>query len=154
MDDETGIDDNEFVLNHVILPRFLKPEKPKYAQQLQLMDRMVQNVEKLAKFIPDKTVDLMQRFKRIHISSPDDDFKAEITRQIRQLQHGTIDTFAMFVRKQNCTFMIHMLSNENANNRRPVFVLATFPGDLPSREIYKHDSDIEVIFQFHFIGFY
>lgn len=148
MDEATERDDDEFILNHVILPRYLRPEKQKYANQLKLMDRMVENVVDLAKFIPDKTVDLMKRLKRIHIPSADVDFETEIRRQIQQLQRGAIDTFAMFVRRQNCTFMVHALPNANGNNRRPEFVLATFPGDLPSSEIYKHDGDIEVVSKF------
>lgn len=54
----------------------------------------------------------------------------------------------MFVRRQNCAIMIHMKSVEaNEANEFGNVIVATFPGNLHPSEVYKYDSDIEVISQ-------
>lgn len=142
MDDSDGdsdveMDINEFMLTHAVLPRYLPEQKPQFSQQRALMTEMMKTITNLEEWMPSKTVQFFKRFKELHgngtsISS------SLIQQQIRSLSAD--DTFAMFVRRQNCTLIIHKLA-DGLND----VVVATFPGDLLSSEIYKHDSDIEVI---------
>lgn len=130
---------NEFFLYHVVLPRHLPAVKPKYSQQMALVAEMMKTITSLKQFIPSKTIKLFETFDNIHSKGTSADV-SDIRDAIRSLKAG--DTFAMFVRRQNCALMIHKrFENNECNN----VVVATFPGDLPSNEIYKHASDIEVI---------
>lgn len=56
------------------------------------------------------------------------------------------DTFAMYVRRQNCAVMIHVPANEMVSvDETKNVIVSTFPGNLHPREIYQHSGDIEVI---------
>lgn len=148
MTDVSEVDSQEVqdtLLTHIILPRFLPQQKPRFYHELDLMSRIVDTVENLDEWIPSKTVELMQKLRRVHFECT----PQVISEEINALRPG--DTFAMFVRRQNCAFMIHKPSNgmvkvedEIASN----VIVATFPGNLHPGEIYKHDSDIEVNFQY------
>lgn len=144
MSANTDMDDHEFILYHVVLPRFLPQEKPRYTKQLKLMAEMVENVAKLSRHLPSKTVNLMKRLRKMHIECTGDEFIAEISHQIRGLRRPG-DTFAMFVRRQNCTFMVHVLSNATNVNEPNDLILATFPGDMQNNDVYRYESDLEVI---------
>lgn len=55
------------------------------------------------------------------------------------------DTFAMYVRRQNCAVMIHVPANEMVSvDETKNVIVSTFPGNLHPREIYRHIGDIEV----------
>lgn len=58
------------------------------------------------------------------------------------------DTFAMFIRRQNCAIMIHVPANGliNINDEPENVIVATFPGSLHPRDIKEHLNDIEVNF--------
>lgn len=130
-----NIDENEFILNHVVLPRFLPQKKQNYSDQLKIVNRMVQNVMSMRSSLPANTVKLFQQFKNVHLDSTDDTLKSKISNEIRSLRRD--DTFAMFVRRQNCTLIIH--------KKPDGLILATFHGDVKPSEVYSHDSDLEVI---------
>lgn len=94
---------------------------------------MVASVESLQRNVPRKTIEMLQSFRKVQSQCTE----ANIASEINRLSPG--DTFAMFVRHQNCTLMIYMPLNQTQN-----VIVATFPGNLPKSEIYKHKSDIEV----------
>lgn len=128
------------LLEHIILPRILPQEKSSklYKTELELMKKMVENVENMADIIPSKTGELFQRMQRVHMICE----KGNVSQEINALRPG--DTFAMFVRLQHTAIMIHVPSNEEINDVKNVIV-STIPTLHPG-EIYKHDSDFEVIF--------
>lgn len=130
----------ENLLNHVVLPRVLPDGylKDHEDHELLLLSTMVQTVETNSEWIPSATVRLFQRLKRIHTISRTPE---TIANEINLLQPG--ETFAMFVRRQNTGFMIHMPTEQVSNAEKSVIVL-TFPGNLHPKEIYKHSSDLEV----------
>lgn len=127
------------LLEHIILPRILPQEKSSklYETEHELMSTMVKNVECMANVIPSKTVEFFQRLHRVHMICS----KENISREINSLNPG--DTFALFVRLQHTAIMIHVPSNEKINDVKNVIV-STIPTLHPG-EIYKHDSDYEVI---------
>lgn len=129
------------LLYHVILPRVLPQEKsPRslYHTELDLMLKMVANVEDLSDSIPLKTVELFQRLRRVHMTLT----KENISREIKDLNPG--DTLAMFVRFQHTGLMIHVPMNEQCDDIKNVIV-STIP-NLHPNEIYKHYTDFKVIF--------
>lgn len=128
------IDEDEFILNHVVLPRFLPPKEQNFSIQLKIVDHMVKNVVESRSFLPMNTIQLCKKFSRIHVESTDDTLNQSIGKELKSLQVS--DTFAMFVRQQNCTFMVH--------KKQQSLILATFDSDVNPREVYNHDSDIEV----------
>lgn len=141
MGDDSDVEvDNEFMLNHVVLPRYLPEKRPQYPQQLALISELLKAISYLNDWIPPKTVEFFKRFEKLH-SNGTSTSSSLIREQIDSL--GADDTFAMFVRRQYCTIIIHKLSENDGLND---VVVATFPGDLSSSQIYKHESDIEVIF--------
>lgn len=136
------LEKQNILLNHIILPRFLpQSNTPQFHQtELQLFDEMYENVMDLSEVIPSKTVALFKSMHKVHHKLTPTD----VSKEINALQPG--DTFAMFVRRQNCTFMVYVPPDENIANGRPQnAIVATFPGRLHPNEVYKCDSDIEVI---------
>lgn len=134
--------DEDVLLHHVILPRVLPQEKsPRlYETEMDLMVKMVENVKNLVKFLPPKTFELFQCLHRVHMMHT----KENISNEIKTLKPG--DTFAMFVRMQCTGLMIHVPLTENVDDVQNV-VVSTIPNLHPD-EIYNHDSDFEVIFQY------
>lgn len=137
----SALEKHSILLNHIILPHFLpQSTTPHYHQsELQLLTEMTANIFDLRKYIPPQTVALFNSMNEIVQELK----PANISEKINALQPG--DTFAMFVRRQNCAFIIHAPSNENVFNGRPENVIvATFPGRLHPKEVYECNSDIEV----------
>lgn len=134
---------HESLLNHIVLPRFL-PQSASiefHSHELELLMRMMQNVENFAEYISPSTIKMCRSLLEVHRTQT----KKVIAQQIRDLTPG--DTFAMFIRRQNCGIMIHIpQSGSNA-------IVATFPGKLRPEEVYRrgHQSDLEVRFS-HTIG--
>lgn len=128
-------DEHEFFLNHVILPRYLPAEKPGYVKQLKLMNAVIQTILDTP-HMPQETIKLFKQFKELHDTTAED-FKRVLKRQIGTLLPG--ETFAIFVRRQNCTLMVQKLQNNSV-------ILATFRGDMRNSAVYSQDSDIEVSF--------
>lgn len=128
------------ILDHVILPRVLPQRKSSYTHEQTLVDQMVENVENLSEFLPQKTVNMMKYLKRInHECTP-----PIILELINGLCPG--DTFSMFVRNQNTAIIFHAPKSTGLNDtgKPDNIIVATFPGCLHPRTIYEHDSDIEV----------
>lgn len=142
MDDSSESDaqnTEDILLQHVILSRCLPQEESDFIENGKtLMNRMIENVEALSDWIPSKTVDMFKRLKRISVECS----KSAVAEEIAGLQPG--DTFAMFIRRQHCVIMVHMLSKSNP--LMPCTIVAIFPSTLHPREIYSHDGDIEVCF--------
>lgn len=134
----------DMLLQHVILPRLLPQEKSRHLHQteLQLLQNMAENIVDLREKIPFETVELFANFWDIHNESIPNESK--VNAKVNALRPGK--SFAMFVRRQNCMFVIHAPPNGNASSTEPPkeVIVATFPGNLHPDEVYQHDSDIEV----------
>lgn len=148
MTDDVGVNNDdqqrqEMVLNYAVLPRILPQEKPKelHRTELQMIAQMIGKVVDLSGILPSKTIESFKRLGRVHdLNVPNVE---EVTEQINSLRSG--DTFAMFVRRQNCTFTIYVPPYESIGDGIPEnMIVATFPGNLHPNEVYKYESDIEV----------
>lgn len=131
----------DMLLNHIVLPRYLPQSKSRHFHQteLKLLNEMVENVVNLSQKIPPKTVQLFEKMRKIHHERT----PSNISKEINALQPG--DSFAMFVRRQNCVFLIYAPPDENIVAGQPQNVIvSTFPGNLHPKEVYKCDSDMEV----------
>lgn len=134
---------NDILMNHVILPRFLPQEKPKFAHEKILIAEFLKCIENTSEHLPLKTIEMFDRLKQVN-----EEYTRDIvTEKIIELRPG--DTFAMFVRRQNYTIMFHVPADSCLDNEDPDDVIvATFPGYLHPKEIYNCDSDIEVHLHF------
>lgn len=130
---------HEALMDHIILPRFLPQSKSLdfHPQELELLMRMVHNVESLAKFIPANTLKMARSLATVHRNRTAD----IVAKEINNLKPG--ETFAMYIRRQNCAIMIHCQSNAQAYAND--MIVATFPGRLHPNEVYTNPSDLEVI---------
>lgn len=128
----------ENLLNHIVLPRYLPQNRsPEYiTEELELLKRMVENVESLSEVIPINTLQMMRSLADVHLKP----YPKTIKRNISNLQSG--GTFAMFVRSQNCALLIYMMPEAPADSDN--IVVATFPGKLHPKEVYGNPSDLEV----------
>lgn len=138
----------ENLLNHIVLPRYLPQKRsPNFAnEELKLLKRMVNNIKDLLEYIPLNTLEMIQSLDEIH-SKP---HANTIRNKMIHLKPG--QTFAMFIRSQNCVLMIHMLPNgpadsdsvPNVSSDSENIIIATFPGKLHPKEVYSNPSDLEV----------
>lgn len=130
---------HEALMDHIILPRFLPQSRSQdfHPQELELLMRMVHNVESLAPFIPENTLKMVRSLATVHRSRMAD----IVSKEISNLKPG--ETFAMFIRRQNCAIMIHH-SQSTARAGTNDMIVATFPGRLHPNEVYKNASDLEV----------
>lgn len=135
MESKSKEDWNSLLIN-VILPRVLPVTNSRHFGNLKLdlLYQMVETVKNSSEWIPSKTVELFKSLEEVQLECTPE----VIAKKIRTLCPG--DTFAMYIHRQNCAIMVYMPKNQKRN-----VVVATFPGNLPSSEIYKHESDIEVI---------
>lgn len=136
---------HDMLLRHINLPRFLPQKKSANLHQteLLLMHYMVQNVINVNDKIPTQTVQLFKGLWTIHNDSLPNE--RTVSTEINALRSG--HSFGMFVRRQNCMFVIHAPSNHgktDANTTPAEVIVATFPGNLHPDEVYKYSSDIEV----------
>lgn len=134
---DTAEINKENLLNHIILPRYILQERlPDHeSEELELLKRMAEEVEKLNDHIPANTLKMIRSLAKVH-SNPTPNANT-IKEEINGLQPG--ETFAMFVRRQNCAIIIHMPPNDSNN-----VIVATFIGKVHPKEIYEHSSDLEV----------
>lgn len=139
MDNDSFAREEDAQLHHVLLPRVLPQGKDDLDEiGFILLNKMVENVEKLSQYLPQKTVELFRRMQNIHAERTPEN----IAKNINALQPG--DSFAMFVRLQHCTIMIYIPLDEEPDNIQNAIV-STF-SDLHPNEVYKYESDIEVSF--------
>ncbi|XP_031621557.1 uncharacterized protein LOC116339677 [Contarinia nasturtii] len=128
---------HESLLNHVVLPRHLPQLRSSelHSQELELLMRMVQNVESLAESIPANTLKMICSLAEVHRTRT----ASTISNKINDLKPG--ETFAMFIRRQNCAIMIHLpFASAGGTNDA---IVATFPGKINHNEIYENSSDLE-----------
>lgn len=138
MHEPTNVDEKEFILNHVILPRFLPKENADYTQHSRFMKLIVENVLETPTIMPCKTVELLSHLKRIHCDSVSN-LNQVLSNKMNSLVSGAMGTFAMFFHHQNCTLLIHKQAQK--------LILATFSSDIePSKD---HLGDTEVISYLH-----
>lgn len=132
------------LLNHVLLPRFLPQTKQNnlYDLELDLLSRMVELIETQDEWIPNSTVKMFTNVYRVQAECQPE----TIFNQINNIKPG--GTFALFVRGQNCVFVIYMPSTDD--NKQPddstTVIVATFPGNLDPKDINKNIGDFEVSF--------
>ncbi|XP_031636747.1 uncharacterized protein LOC116349465 [Contarinia nasturtii] len=127
----------ENLIVQIVLPRYFPPERsPNFvAEELELMKRMLQNVESLSDYVPINTVEMLRCLADVHLKLD----PTIIRNKINFLQPG--ETFAMFVRAQNCGLLIHMLPEAPADSED--IIVATFPAKVHPREVYNNPSDLE-----------
>lgn len=130
---------HENLMNHVILPRYLPQMKSLEEHDLQLMSLMVENVndKTFSGFIPPNTLKMIRGVAHVHRTLNQE----IVSNEIGQLKPG--ETFAMFVRRQNCAVMIHMPTDINQNQSDHV-IIATFPGNFHPKYLHACESDVEV----------
>lgn len=150
MDDEvTEIDinlesDNEInleidLINHVVLPRYLPQVTQSYEHELQLLQRMVELIEVQDEWIPKETIEVLRNMMDIQVNC----LPVTISEQINALTPGK--TFAMYVKNQNCMFVIYMPANEiEKPNEATTVIVATFPSDVDPKFINRTIDDFEV----------
>lgn len=137
-EDASDQEKHETLLTHVVLPRHLPQTKSHYIhdEDVALMSCMVDNVlqnEVLLKIVPPNTVKMLRNLRELHKTLTTE----VIAKQLSALAPG--ETFAMFVRRQNCALMIHMPLNQSDR-----VVAATFPGNLHPK-YFRDNNDIQVI---------
>lgn len=135
--DDTKIHEN--LLDHVLLPRYLSSEKLTHFHEVTLLSYMIETLKDFSDS-PPNTLKMFESLARVHRQR-----SAEIiSKEINELQPG--NTFAMFVRRQNCCFMVHMpITNVQIKpNDETTVIVSTFPGSIHPREIYGNPSDLEV----------
>lgn len=76
----------DLLLDHVLFPRVLPQEKAKRVHELELLMKLIENVENLSKWLPSKTVKMLQRLKRVQIECT----PAAISEEINDLQPGKV----------------------------------------------------------------
>lgn len=135
---------HETLMIHVILPRYLPQCKPKdhHNEELALLSNMVENVDRLADWIPGNTVKMFRGLDRVHKTLKASNVSAEID----ELEPG--ETFAMYVRRQNCALMIHMPPDGDGDR----VIVSTFPTLLNPKIVYNAESDIEVRMDIKIMG--
>lgn len=140
IDDPSMIDMeiHDTLLNHVLLPRVLPQEKSRYHNERELVLQFIENVDNLSEWLPEKTVDMMDRLKRVTREYT----RTVVTEIINELKPG--DSFSMFVRRQNCAIMFHIPATEKDNLALMNVIVGTFMGTLHPREIFNHENEIEV----------
>lgn len=136
VDDEVG--EHEFILNHVLLPRYLPPETFNQNKHLNLMELLINNAVETLDItgIAPKTTKLLRHVKRVHIDSSSDSLKQILSEEINALVNGDNETLALFMHHQNCTILFQKQERK--------FIVATFCSDIEPKNSY--DIDIEVIF--------
>lgn len=135
------VETQNMLLNHVLLPRVLPQEKVRFIHEQTLIIQLIENVENVSEWLPEKTVEMMDRLKRVTRECT----RTVVSEIINDLEPG--DTFSMFVRRQNCTIMFYIPpTEENSIGEPQNIIVATYMGTLHPNEIFKHESDIEVSF--------
>lgn len=138
MQNDTTSHSYERLLYHIILPRVLPQNKEACTEEIELslLSRMTENVENSLEWIPQATVRLFTSLTRIHTVR----IKQMVSKEINALQPG--ECFAMFIRRQNTAFMIHMPTDQ-PDDLKNVTVM-TFPGNFSPEKIYEHSGDLQV----------
>lgn len=131
----------ENLLTHIVLPRVLPFGRIKGHEkiELSLLTRMNDAVQEMAEILPEESIRIFANFHDVHkLRVPEN-----ISNKINELKPG--GTFAMFVRRQNTAFMIHMPNDGNNNlNEFKDVIVSTFPGNLHPKEINDQTSDVQV----------
>lgn len=152
MDVDDEVDDkelNKFILNHVLLPRYLPPENPTPIKELGLMEKMIKNIlnTRLVKLTLPNTAQLFEQLKAIYIDSSANDFDGlnEILKsQISSLASndarcGHISMFAIYMHLHNCLLFIH--------KRAEKLILATFRSDIKPGPDCQNDIEVNLSIQ-------
>lgn len=128
------------LLEHVIFPRVLPQKKQSYIYEQRLIGQIIETVEDISDLLPQKTVEMMKRLKRVNSECT----PTVVSELINELRPG--DTFSMFVRKQNTVIMFYVPNHTalDSAGKPDNIVVATFSGCLHPHTIYEHDSDTEV----------
>lgn len=90
------------LLEHVILSRVLPQKKSCYTHEQVLIDQMIDSVDNMSDVLPQKTVEMMKRLKRVHSECT----PTVVSKLINQLGCG--DMFYMFIRNQNTAIIFYV----------------------------------------------
>lgn len=148
-DSNPKLEDEDLLMHHVVLPRVLPQETSEKLPlvELEIMNQMIKITQLWTHRLPEKTIKLLASLTRFRIECTPETVLAAIN----ELSPG--DSFAMCVRSQNFGILIQVPPqneeplNEVENDIQNVIV-AIFPGNLDSSQIYKYNSGIEVILFF------
>lgn len=66
MNEQDESKQQNILLQHVILPRVLSQKQQSFSNEQKLIGQMIKNVENIAAFLPQKTVEMMERLKRVN----------------------------------------------------------------------------------------
>lgn len=139
IDSNLEMETQNILLNHIVWPRLLPQEKERFVHEQALVLQLVENVESLAEWLPEKTVEMMDRLRRVTRENT----RTVICDIINELEPG--DSFSMFVRRQNCAIMFYLPATEVNNIENPLNVIVgTFQAALHPRKILNHENEIEV----------
>lgn len=137
------VETQNILLNHVVLPRVLPQEKARFMHQQELVIQLVDTVENVSEWLPTKSVEMMERLKRVTREYT----RTVVSEIINELEPG--DSFSMFVRRQNTTIMFYIpKTDENSAEEPQNIIVTTFMGTLHPKEIFKHESDLEVSYSY------
>lgn len=134
------------LLDHVLLPRLLPQTKRNnlHDLELDLLSRMAELVEVQDEWIPAPTVKMFENLYHVQAECQPE----TIFEQINDLKPG--GTFALFVKGQNCVFVVYMPLTDDNDQPEPddltTVIVATFPGSMDPKDIYKNFGDFEVSF--------
>lgn len=135
------LEKHSILLNHVLFPRVLPQRKTRFNDEQAIVMQFLENVKNAQEWLPMKTVEMMERLKRVTLECT----RTVVSDIINELGAG--DSFSMFIRRQNCTIMFHIPSNEGSYvEELQNIIVATFMGNLHPNEIFEYESDIEVSF--------
>lgn len=135
------LETQNILLNHVLFPRVLPQEKAKFIHEQQIVYQLIETMENASEWLPEKSVEMMDRLKRVSRECT----KTVTSEIINELEPG--DSFSMFIRRQNCTIMFYIPKSAESTTEEPLHIIVgTFIGTLHPKEMFKHDSDIEVSF--------
>lgn len=135
------------MVTHVVLPRSL----PNYLnhemfdkQEISLLELMCDVLDALtnANILNNQTTKMIKSLHNIRTSLAPE----IIVQEINRLKSG--DTMAIYVKNQNCCFMVHMpIQNVPENTGKKNVIVSSFTVSLSSNVIYKNESSaIQVIF--------
>lgn len=138
----------EYLLHHVVLSRVLPERYPRNQEslELKLLSRIVKTLKNCSEWIPPVTVNFFQRLQRTH----ENRIPENVAKEINELRPG--ETFGMFIYMQNTALMIHMPQEQSNFNGIEAVNIATFPGNVNLKEIYKqNDSSDFMVRQIYYI---
>ncbi|XP_031624364.1 uncharacterized protein LOC116341417 [Contarinia nasturtii] len=130
------------LLNHVILPRFLPQMRrfSTYQHGFELLSRMTEVISANEKYIPASIIQTFWNMYSNHIIS----IPLTVCDNINALKSN--DTFAMYVKGQDCMFTVHMppIEADQIPDESTPVIVATFQYNFHPSDINETFNDFEI----------